>query len=187
MCYPESLANPDFYHDTTATFENATNRITMKNAEMWQAIATHPALTYRGNARRVLFDEQGFHTDYNDPESENKGAYAFVLLWQKLKKCPAIEQFLINRYTDMPENDEGGLRLGLRYERGYADAEHLFINSGDYKKISYAIKDLGTEEERHWIEEARAYIGEELFDSLLDYELPSVDPYFYEIAKRVDK
>ena len=133
----------------------------------------------------MVFDEQGFHTDYGDPESENKGAYAFMLLWQKLKKCPAVEQFLINRYTDMPLGDEGGLHLGLRYERGYADAEHLFIRPGDYKKISYAIRDLGTEKEAEWVAEARASVGEELFDTLLEPVLPPPDPYFVEIAGRV--
>lgn len=183
--YPENLGRPDFYNDVTATFENGTHRITMKNMELWQALAEHPALTYRGRPRRVLFDEQGFHTDYNDPESENKGAYAFMLLWEKMKRCPAVEQFLINRYTDMPLSDESGLHLGLRYERGYADDEHLFIHPGDYKRISYAIRDLGTEAEARWIAEARAYIGEELFDSLLEPTLPEADPYFYEIAEKV--
>ena len=153
--------------------------------ELWQAIAENNAIKYRGEARHIVFDEQGFHTDYDDPESENKGAYAFVLLWQKLKRCSAIEQFLINRYTDMPQNDESGLHLGLRYEKGYADAEHLFTHPGEYKKISYAIKDIGTAEEQRWIDEARAYIGEELYDSLLDPVLPPYDPYFDEIAAKV--
>ena len=165
--YPENLSRPDFYYDETATFDLNTPRITMKNLEVWQYLSTHPELTYRGDARAVVFDEQGFHTDYNDPESENKGAYAFVLLWQKMKKCPSVEQFLINRYTDMPLGDEGGLHLGLRYERGYADAEHLFINPGPYKKICAAIRAMDTEEEARWVAEARAYVGEELFDSLL--------------------
>ena len=48
-----------------------------------------------------------------------------------------------------------------------ADAEHLFIHPGPYKKICAAIRAMGTEEEETWISEARAYIGEELFDGLL--------------------
>jgi len=172
--YPEDLTKPDFYHDRTATFDLDTPRITMKNVELWQALSTHPALTYRGLPRVVVFDEQGFHTDYDDPESENKGAYAFVLLWQKLKRCPAVEQFLINRYTDMPMGDEGGLHLGLRYEEGYADEQHLFIHPGPYKRICAAIRAMGTEEEGSWVAEARDYIGAELFDELLtpDVALP---------------
>ena len=183
--YPENLLHPDFYNDQTALPTLDTPRITMKNAELWQYLAVHPALTYRGKARRVLFDEQGFHTDEADPESENKGAYAFMLLWEKMKRCPAIEQFLINRYTDMPLGDEGGLHLGLRYEEGYADDEHLIIHPGPYKKISYAIRDLGTEAEARWLAEAREYVGPALFDSLLTLPPPPPTTYFDDVAGRV--
>ena len=165
--YPEDLSKPDFYNDKTATFSFDTPRITMKNIEVWQALVESPELRCRDVPRAVVFDEQGFHTDYDDPESENKGAYAFVLLWQKMKNCPNLEQFLINRYADMPQGDEGGLHLGLRYERGYADDSHLFINPGPYKRICAAIQALSTAEEERWIAEARAYVGEALFDSLL--------------------
>ncbi len=165
--YPEDLSKPDFYNDATALFSYNTPRVTMKNIEVWQSVAEHPAVAYRESPRSVVFDEQGFHTDYNDPESENKGAYAFVLLWLKMRHCPNLEQFLINRYTDMPENDESGLHLGLRYEEGYADAEHLFIHPGPYKKITHAIRAMDTPAEAQWIADAREYIGSALFDSLL--------------------
>ena len=166
--YPEDLTKPDFYNDATALFSYGTPRITMKNIEVWQRVAEHPAVAYGGKARAVVFDEQGFHTDYDDPESENKGAYAFVLLWLKMRRCPSIEQFLINRYTDMPQNDEGGLHLGLRYEEGYADDEHLFVHPGPYKKISYAIRAMNSPAEAQWIHDAREFIGPALFDGLLD-------------------
>lgn len=171
--YPENLTKPDFYNDTTATFDWDTPRITMKNIEMLQKLVEMPEFLYRGKVRTVVCDEQGFHTDYNDPESENKGAYAFVLNMKKLEKCPNIEWFLINRYADMPLGDESELHLGLRYEKGYADDMHLLIHPGDYKKICYAMIDLGTENEQKWTKEAREYIGAELYDSLLSPELPS--------------
>ena len=182
--YPEDLTHPDFYNDKTATFLPDTPRITMKNLEMLGYVVEQEPLRYRGRPRTVLCDEQGFHTDYDDPESENKGAYAFMLLWQKMKRLPMVEQFLINRYIDMPLGDEGGLHLGLRYEKGYADDQHLITHPGAYKKISYAIRDLGTEAEAAWVAEARAYIGAELFDSLLDPMLPEEDPYFGEILRK---
>ena len=47
-----------------------------------------------------------------------------------------------------------------------ADAEHLFINPGPYKKICAAIRAMGTEEEARRVAEARAYMGEALFDEL---------------------
>ena len=45
--------------------------------------------------------------------------------------------------------------------------EHLFIHPGSYKKITHAIRAMDTEAEGKWVAEARAYVGEELFDSLL--------------------
>ena len=45
------------------------------------------------------------------------------------------------------------------------DAEHLFIHPGPYKKICAAIRAMGTEEARR-VAEARAYMGEALFDEL---------------------
>lgn len=42
-----------------------------------------------------------------------------------------------------------------------ADAEHLFIHPGPYKKITHAIRAMDTEAEGQWVAEARAYIGEE--------------------------
>ena len=166
--YPENLTKPDFYNDTTAIYDWNTPRITMKNIEMLQALVELPEFLYRGKARTVVCDEQGFHTDYNDPESENKGAYAFVLLMQKLRKCPNIRWFLINRYADMPLGDESELHLGLRYEKGYADDMHLLINPGDYKKICHVMIDLWTDNEQKWIAQAREYIGAELYDSLIN-------------------
>ena len=170
--YPENLTKPDFYNDTTATYDWSTVRITMKNLEMLQSLVEQPAFLYRGKVRTVVCDEQGFHTDYCDPESENKGAYAFVLLMEKLAKCENIEWFLINRYADMPLGDESELHLGLRYEKGYADDMHLLINPGEYKKICHAMRAWGTDEWQKWVEEAKAYIGAELYDSLLDPVLP---------------
>ena len=48
-----------------------------------------------------------------------------------------------------------------------ADAEHLFIHPDPYKKICAAIRAMDTEEEARRVAEARAYMGEALFDELL--------------------
>ena len=183
--YPEDLSRPDFYHDVTAEFSFDSPRVTMKNLEVWQALVELPEFRYRGVSRRIVFDEQGFHTRDDDPETENKGAAAFVLLYQKMKKCPNIQQFLINRYADMPLNDEGGLHLGLRYERGYADEHHLFIIPGDYKKICFAIRDMETSKETEWVAWARAYVGETLFDELLNPPTIPMTAYFRQIMESV--
>lgn len=179
--YPENLSLCDFYNDTTATFSFYTPRITMKNMEMWQHIVELDEFRFRGTPRRVVFDEQGFHTRDDDPETENKGAYAFVLAYVKLRNSQNLDWFLINRYADMPLDDESSLHLGLRYEKGYADDEHLFIIPGDYKKICFAIRDMETDGEQTWIDEARDYIGAELFDGLVSPPTPTPTDYFKNI------
>lgn len=183
--YPEDLSRPDFYNDKTATFSFDSPRITMKNLEVWQALVELPELSYRGMPRRVVFDEQGFHTRSDDPETENKGAYAFVLAYLKIRRCANIDWFIINRYADMPLDDESGLHLGIRYENGYADPRHILINPGDYKKICYAIRDMETEDEKKWESEARDYIGAELFDHLLSPPAPDKTDYFKIIANSI--
>ena len=183
--YPEDLSRPDFYNDVTATFSFDSPRITMKNLEIWQALVELPELTYRGKPRRVVFDEQGFHTRADDPETENKGAYAFVLAYLKIRKCKNIEGLIINRYADMPLDDESGLHLGLRYENGYADQRHIFVVPGDYKKICYAIRDMETANEQKWVSEAREYIGAALFDELLSPSLPKETDYFKNTANSI--
>jgi len=179
--YPENLSVCDFYNDTTAIFSFDTPRITMKNMEMWQHIVELDEFKFRGKARKVVFDEQGFHTTTEDPETENKGAYAFVLAYLKMRKSPNLDWFLINRYADMPLDDEASLHLGLRYEQGYADDDHLFVIPGDYKKICFAIRDMETDNEQKWKDEARKYIGAELFDSLISPPIPEKNSYFADI------
>ena len=81
----------------------------------------------------------------------------------------------------MPLDDESSLYMGLRYENGYADDMHLIIIPGDYKKICYAIRDMESEREQTWINEAREYIGAELFDSLVSPPTPDPTDYFKDI------
>lgn len=58
-------------------------------------------------------------------------------------------------------------------------------NPGEYKKICFAIRDMETEREAEWIAWARSYIGEDLFDTLLDPSMPAATEYFTEIIKSV--
>jgi len=166
--YPENAFHPDFYHDERAVFSLDTPKITLKNMEVWPAMLSSPAFLYRGQPRRVIFDEQGFHTDDSDPSMEDKGAYGFVLAWLKMRRQPNIDLLLMHRYADMPDESEYGLKLGLRRALGYADVRHLEIIPGEYKKVCHAIRCMDTPEEEKWVQEARDYIGHDLFDSLLN-------------------
>ena len=166
--YPENLSYPDFYNDRSPTFSLDTPIVTMKNMEVWPALLRRPEFLYRGQPRRVIFDEQGFNTREADPYTEEQGAFAFVLACLKLRKNPAIDLFLIHRYIDIPLGQEYGLNLGLRRCLGYADEEHLVNIPGPRKLICQAIAAMDTPQEDAWIRAARAYIGPDLFDAILD-------------------
>ena len=166
--YPENLSYPDFYNDRFPAFSLDTPLITMKNMEVWPALLSRPEFLFRGRPRHVVFDEQGFNTREDDPYTEEQGAYAFVLAYLKLRKNPAIDAFLIHRYIDIPFNQEYGLNLGLRRCLGYADEEHLVNIPGPRKMICQAIAAMDTPQEDAWIRAARAYIGPDLFDAILN-------------------
>ena len=166
--YPENLCYPDFYNDRGVSFDFDTRKITLKNMEVWPALLSSPAFLYRGQPRHVIFDEQGFNTREDAPYTEEQGAYAFVLAWLKMRKQPAIDLLLIHRYIDIPFNEEYGLNLGLRRCYGYADEEHLITIPGPHKMICRAIAAMDTPEEDAWVRAARAYIGPDLFDDVLN-------------------
>lgn len=174
--YPERLNYPDFYNDRFASFSLDTHKLTLKNMEVWPAFLSRPEMTYKGEPRRVLFDEQGFNTRPDAPYTEEQGAYGFVLAYLKFRKQPLIDMILIHRHIDLQDSDEYGLHLGLRYagSGGYTDEAHLFPEPGRRKLICDAIAAMETPEEEKWIREARSFIGPSLFDHLLDP--PPVDP-----------
>ena len=165
--YPEVIENPDFYNDTLPEFSLDTKIISMKNMEVWPAFLSLPEISFNGVPRRVLFDEQGFNTRADDPDTEVKGACAFILAYLKVRQNPGIDMFLINRDVDLGDADEYGLRLGLRYFGGYKDRNHIFPAPGRRKLICDAIAATDSEKEAEWVEFAREKIGRELFDSLL--------------------
>ena len=174
--YPERLDYPDFYNDRCAVFSLDTHKITMKNMEVWPVFLSRPEMSYKGAQRRVLFDEQGFHTAVDRPYTEEQGAYAFVLAYLKIRKNPGIDVLLIHRHIDQQDEDEYGLHLGLRYAGpgGYTDPEHIFAEPGRRKMICDAIAAMDSDLEGCWVRTARAFIGEGLFDYLMDP--PEVDP-----------
>lgn len=173
--YPENLTCPDFWNDRSAPFDFSAYKITMRNLELWPLFVTHPFFLYKGRLRKLIFDEQGFHTDDRHPWKEEQGAYGFVLLWEKLKRQPLIDLFLINRDADLPDEEEEGLHLGLRRSSGFADEEHIFLLQGPRKMICSAIRAANTPEWDAWRRAARAYIGPDIFDHLLDPVLPPID------------
>ena len=174
--YPENLLYPDFYNDRIPVFSFDTRKITLKNMEVWPAFLSRPEVSYEGRQRRVLFDEQGFNTRTGVPYTEEQGAYAFVLAYLKFMQADGIDYLLIHRHVDLQDSDEYGLHLGLRYAGpgGYLDDEHIFPEPGRRKLICHAIAAMTTDAEELWVRRARSYIGEALFDELMN--VPEIDP-----------
>lgn len=157
--YPENLMYPDFYNDRSAVFDFGTERITFKNIEMLPAYLSQEEFRYWGAERRILLSEQGFNSRTEDAYTLKQGAAAYCLAYQKVKKLPTIDMITHHAYVD--NKYEFGLNLGIR-RRNEDDTP------GEPKPIYYVIRDMDTPLEESRVEEARQFIGEELFDSLLN-------------------
>ncbi len=161
--YPEDLRWPDFWHDRAPDFTFSTPKITFKNMEVLEAYLSQPHMLYRGTPRRIIFSEQGFNSHSGALQSltEKMAEAGYVLAYLKAKNMKTVDMFMHHAYTDNPH--EFGLNLGIR--RFDANAPH---RAGEKKPIWYSVCDMDTEREQARIEKARAFIGEELFDYLLN-------------------
>ncbi len=156
--YPENLVYPDFYNDRSATFDFSTTRITFKNIEMLPAYLSQADYLYEGKPRRIILSEQGFNSK-GDSFSEKQGAAAYCLAYEKARKLDTIDLMTHHAYVD--NRYEFGLNLGIR--RLNEDD-----TVGEPKPIYYVMKDMDTDMEKEHIDRARAFIGEELYESILN-------------------
>ncbi|MEE1199812.1 MAG: DUF5722 domain-containing protein [Christensenellales bacterium] len=161
--YPEDLRWPDFWHDRAPDFTFSTPKITFKNIEVLEAYLSQPHMRYRSMPRRIIFSEQGFNTQDGPLQSltERMGEAGYVLAYLKARKMDTVDMMMHHAYVDNPR--EFGLNLGIR--RYDPEAPH---HAGEKKPIYDAIRDMETSEEPRRIKKARAFIGEALFDYLLN-------------------
>lgn len=108
--YPENLFEPRFWLDKTATSRPDTPRITFKNLEVLTVFLRQPELRYRGQPRRIILSEQGFHTP-KGPEGELIQAAAYCYAYKIVERLDGIDAFILHRHVDHAH--EGGLLLGL--------------------------------------------------------------------------
>lgn len=110
--YPENLFEPRFWKDKTATTNVLTTpRITFKNLELLPAYLQRTEMLYRGQPRRIILSEQGFHTP-KGTNGETIQAAAFCYAYKKVERLDGIDAFILHRHVD--NKGEGGLMLGLR-------------------------------------------------------------------------
>ena len=161
--YPEDLRWPDFWHDRTPDFTFSTPKITFKNMEVLEAYLSQPDFLYRGKPRRILFSEQGFNSQNGKLKdlTEKMAEAGYVLAYLKARKMKTVDMFTHHACIDNPH--EFGLNLGIfRYDASLPD--HV----GEKKPIYASVAAMDTEKEPEAVRKARAFIGEDLFDYLLD-------------------
>lgn len=120
--YPENLFEPRTWNDKSATTNENTPRITFKNLELLPRYLRRPEMLYRGEPRRIILSEQGFHS-INKPDGELWQAAAYAYAYYKTANLPNIDSFILHRHVD--HGAEGGLNLGLwtRDTKGRSHAE----------------------------------------------------------------
>jgi hypothetical protein len=81
--YPEDLSNPRAWADKTVTGDENTNKVTFKNLEVLCRYLRKPELLFKGEPRRVILSEQGFHLLLEpDGETLQAAAYAYAAEYQ---------------------------------------------------------------------------------------------------------
>ncbi len=136
--YPEDLGNPRAWADKTVTSAESTNKVTFKNLEVLCRHLRKPELLFKGEPRRVILSEQGFHLLLT-PEGESLQAAAFAYAWEKCRRLPLVDAFIYHRHVDHAQ--EGGLRLGL-----WRNAPHSVVTPHSKKKIWELFRVAGTPE-----------------------------------------
>lgn len=108
--YPESLFQPNFLKDTSATFRYDTPKITFKNLEVLTDFMRQPSMLYQGKMRRIALTEQGFHMP-GGPEGQSLQAAAYAAAYYRVLRLDGIVAFNLHRHVS--HKGEGGLKLGL--------------------------------------------------------------------------
>ncbi len=161
--YPEDLNYPDFWNDRATDFTFSTPKITFKNMEVLEAYLSQPQFLYKGEARRIIFSEQGFNSRSGQLQAftEKQAAAGYVLAYMKARNMKTVDMLTHHAFVDNPH--EFGLNLGIfRYDPDAPD------RLGEAKPIFESVKAMETPAEAEAVARARAFIGEDLFDYLLD-------------------
>lgn len=136
--YPEDLGNPRAWADKTVTSDDASNKVTFKNLEVLCRHLKKPELLFKGEPRRVILSEQGFHLLLT-PDGETLQAAAYAYAWEKCRKLSLVDAFIYHRHVDHAH--EGGLRLGL-----WRNAPHSIADPHSKKQIWELFRKAGTPE-----------------------------------------
>ena len=136
--YPEDLFNPRAWADKTVTSDDSSHKVTFKNLEVLCRHLRKSELLFKGEPRRVILSEQGFHL-LLEPDGETVQAAAYAYAWEKCRKLPLVDAFIYHRHVD--HSLEGGLRLGL-----WRNAPNSIADPHSKKQIWEIFRKAGTPE-----------------------------------------
>jgi hypothetical protein len=165
--YPDDLGNPRTWLDKAAPASIDAKHITFKNLEQQVIYMRRPELLFQGAERRIILSEQGFHCLKN-AEGEHLQAAAYAYAWEKCRRLPTVDSFILHRHVDHAH--EGGLRLGL-----YENQAGSVSTPGKQRPIWHLMKKAGTPE---WDEAVKGYlptVGLESWDQLPGADAPAVE------------
>lgn len=128
--YPENLFEPRSWLDRSATDSPDTQRITFRNLDQLTDFLNRPEMTYRGQPRRVILSEQGFHSPATE-DGQRLQAAGFCYAWMRVQQLEGVDAFILHRHVDHAH--EGGLNLGLWTRK--TDS----IATPDQKKMIYDV------------------------------------------------
>lgn len=149
--YPENLFEPRVWLDKQPTPREDTPKITFKNLEVLDGYFRRPELLHRGQPRRIMLSEQGFHCP-DKPDGEVWQAAAYCYAWKKVESLAGIDAFILHRHVD--HGREGGLNLGL-----WTRQPDSIATPGRPRKMHEAFKAAGTPDEARAFEFALPVIG----------------------------
>lgn len=109
--YPEPLTDCRFWlQRSAAPRSDDAPVVTFRNLDvLTRFLATDP-LRWRGEPRRTILSEQGFHCR-DGPDGERDQAAAYAAAYVTAARTDGVDAFILHRHVDHAH--EGGLRLGL--------------------------------------------------------------------------
>lgn len=159
--YPEILTEPRVWNDKTALPDFDSPRITFKNLEQLPAYLRQEKMLCRGQPRRIILSEQGFHTPIKPGpvEGQLRQAAGFCYAYYKVAHLDGIDAFIYHRHVDY---DGEGAHFGLwTFQPGTICTPH------EKKQIYEVFKNADTPEWEKAFEFALPVIGIKSWDEIM--------------------
>lgn len=151
--YPEDFFNLDTWDDHKALDTPDTPHISFKNLQVLSDYMGRDELQVRGQRRKIILSEQGFHTPDDSPHYQELQAAAYAYAYYKSFFLPHIDAFILFTHVDIPYY---GLNMGLWTQD--TDQPDPFVPK-NRKRIYEVFKHIDTKRSLEVTEFAKDLIG----------------------------